>query len=332
MKVLVIGTGVIGTTYGYVLANVGHDVTHDVRRGQASTEGTDIEIRLLDGRTTEPRQVEAIYPATIVDTFDPDDAYDLILVSLKHYDVPAILPQLAAGAGDADILFFNNWWDDLASIEATLAGRYLWGFPVAGGGWIDGALDAALLDSVHLGEVGGLPTPRLARTRELFESAGLRVEIEPDILHWLWVHFATEAGLISSAIAAGSIDALLDDTDKLEAAILAGREALEVCRARGVDVDGIPDARTFYAPAAAVAVGVHDFYTTNLAARRILERHTGVEELKRIYGDVVATGRRLGVAMPRLTGLGPAVEAWTGATRGPAQPAADPPLASIARS
>ena len=166
--------------------------------------------------------------------------------------------------------------------------------------------------------------------RELFESAGLRVEIEPDILHWLWVHFATEAGLISSAIAAGSIDALLDDTDKLEAAILAGREALEVCRARGVDVDEIPDAATFYAPAAAVAVGVHDFYTTNLPARRILERHTGVEELKRIYRDVVATGRGLGVEMPRLTGLGPAVEAWTGATRESARPA-DPPLASIAR-
>lgn len=332
MKVLVIGTGVIGTTYGYVLANVGHDVTHYVRRGQASADATDIEIRLLDGRTAEPRQIEAVYPAKIVEDFGQDDAYELIIVSLKHYDVPGILPQLAADAGGADILFFNNWWDDLASIDAVLSGRYLWGFPVAGGGWIDGALDAALLDSVHLGEVGGGASARLTRIKALFESAGLRVEIETAILPWLWVHFATEAGLISSAIAAGSIDALLDDTSRLEAAILAGREALEVCRARGVDIDAVPDAQTFYAPAGAVAVGVHDFYTTNLPARRILERHTGVDELKRIYGDVVATGRELGVAMPRLTGLGPAVEAWTGATRGSARPAADAPLASTARA
>jgi 2-dehydropantoate 2-reductase len=152
--------------------------------------------------------------------------------------------------------------------------------------------------------------------RGVFESAGLKVEIEPDILHWLWVHFATEAALISSAIAAGSVDALLDDTTRLQDAILAGREALEICRARGVPIERIPDAATFFAPADAVAIGIHDFYATNLPARRILERHTGVEELKRIYADVMATARQLGMDMPRLGALGPVVEAWTGGTNG----------------
>jgi Ketopantoate reductase len=316
MKVLVYGTGVIGTTYGFVLAQAGHDVTHYVRPGEGAAHPADIRIRLLDGRTAEPRELDAVYPAKIVDGFGPNDGYELILVSLKHYDVPHILYQLAVDAGKADILFFNNWWDDLAPIDAVLKGRYLWGFPVAGGGWSDGVLDAALLDSVHLGEIDGSATERLARIRGLFESAGLTVEVDTDILNWLWVHFATEAGLISSAIAAGSIDALLDDTRILEEAVLAGREALEVCRARGVPVEQIPDAQTLYGPAAAVAVGIHDFYATNVPARKILGRHTGVEELKRIYGDVVATGRQLGVAMPRLSELGPAVEAWQGATSG----------------
>lgn len=313
MKLLVIGTGVIGTTYGYVLAQAGHDVAHYVRRPDAAAaHPAGIEIRLLDGRRATPHEVDAVYPARLVGQFSPEDRYDLILVSLKHYEVPSILEPLAAGAGNADILFFNNWWADLSSIDTVLAGRYLWGFPVAGGGWIDGALDAALLDSIHLGRVAGGATRGLARSMELFQSAGLRVEVEADILHWLWVHFASEAGLISSAIAAGSIEALLDDVGTLEAAILASREALEVCRARGVDVDLIPDAQTFYAPVEAVALGIHDFYATNLPARRILERHTGVEELKRIFGDVVRTGRELGVPMPRLTALEPAVEAWTG--------------------
>ncbi len=316
MKVLVIGTGVIGTTYGYVLAQAGHDVAHYVRRIPAEVHADGIEIRLLDGRRSEPHEVQDVYPARIVEGFTPDDGYELILVSLKHYEVASILPQLAAGAGAANILFFNNWWADFSSIDAVLAGRYLWGFPVAGGGWVDGALDAALLDSIHIGTVPNGATAGLASTIGLFESAGLRVEVEADILHWLWVHFATEAGLIASAIAAGSIEGLLDDVGTLEAAILASREALEVCRARGVDVDAVPDAQTFLAPAEAVAIGIHDFYATNLPARRILERHTGVEELKRIYADVVQTGRELGVPMPRLSALGPAVEAWTGAAGG----------------
>ena len=330
MKVLVYGTGVIGTTYGYVLAEGDHEVSHLVRPGREGDHPSGIRIRLLDGRTPEPVERDVVYPARIVEAFGPNDGYELILVSLRHYDVQAILPELAAGAGDADILFFNNWWGDLASIDAALAGRYMWGFPVAGGGWIDGVLEAALLDNIHLGEVGRPTATRFARTAGLFESAGLRVDVEADILHWLWVHFATEAGLISSAIAAGSIDALLDDIGTLANAILAGREALEVCRARGVDVDTVPDAQTFYAPADAVALGIHDYYATNLPARKILERHTGVEELKRIYADVVATGLRLGVPMPRLIGMGPAVEAWTGVDRGLTATSTRPGAAGVA--
>ena len=312
MKILVYGTGVIGTIYGDVLAQAGHDVVHYVRTPRPVGRGSALDLNLLDGRTPEPHELHLRYPARIVDGFGPADRFDLILVSLKHYDVPAVLYQLAVDAGKADILFFNNWWDDLTAIDEVLAGRYLWGFPVAGGGWVDGVLDAALLDTVHLGEIGGATTPRLDRVRMMFESAGLRVEVEPDILHWLWVHFATEAALISAAISAGAVDALLDDIARLQSAILAGREALEVCRARGVAVEQIPDAATFFAPADAVAVGIHDFYASNLPARRILERHTGVEEVKRIYADVVATGQRLGVAMPRLTAVKTAVEAWTG--------------------
>ena len=34
MKVLMFGTGVIGTIYGYVLAQAGNDVTHYVREGK----------------------------------------------------------------------------------------------------------------------------------------------------------------------------------------------------------------------------------------------------------------------------------------------------------
>jgi 2-dehydropantoate 2-reductase len=320
MKVLVYGTGVIGTIYGEVLSQAGHDVSHYVRTGRPAGRGSALDLNLLDGRTAEPHELQLRYPARIVDGFGPADNYELILVSLKHYDVPAVLYQLAVDAGPADILFFSNWWDDLTAIDDVLAGRYLWGFPVAGGGWSDGVLDGALLDTVHLGEMGDAMTPRLERVRGLFESAGLKVEIEPGMLHWLWVHFATEAALISAAISAGGVDALLDDTSRLENAILASREALAICRARGVAVEQIPDAATFFAPAAAVAAGIHDFYATNLPARRILERHTGVEELKRIYTDVVATGRQLGLALPRLTELGTAVEAWTGEPRADADP------------
>lgn len=317
MRILVLGTGVIGTTYGYVLAEAGHDVRHYVRLcGDSDRRPGTIPLHLLDGRTTEAPEIDTIYEARIVDRFAPTDGYDLVMASVKHYDLPACLPRLALGAGGADILLFNNWWDTFAAVEHQLAGRYLWGFPVAGGSWRDGTLDAAILDHVELAEPDDRQTPRLARVAACFESAGLTVERPPRMLDWLWIHFATEAGLIASAIEAGSIDALLDDTARLTDAVLAVRDGLEVCRARGIDVDAVPDAQAFYAPAEMVAAGIQHFYAMSPPARRILDRHTGVQELKRIYGDVVATGLDLGVTMPRLLALGPSVEAWDGTVPG----------------
>ena len=38
--------------------------------------------------------------------------------------------------------------------------------------------------------------------------------------------------------------------------------------------------------------------------------HTGEEELKRIYCDVLAEGKRLGVAMPHFAALEPYVDAF----------------------
>lgn len=55
MKVLVIGTGVIGTTYGYVLANVGHDVTHYAGSSVRATQRR--QQRSIAGRH-EPAQTD----------------------------------------------------------------------------------------------------------------------------------------------------------------------------------------------------------------------------------------------------------------------------------
>ena len=64
-------------------------------------------------------------------------------------------------------------------------------------------------------------------------------------------------------------------------------------------------------PEGVVAQGIMELYEADRAARRIMERHAGGEELTRIYFDVLATGRELGVAMPALEPLGPFVAALT---------------------
>lgn len=203
----------------------------------------------------------------------------------------------------ADVLFFNNLWTDLATVERYLPrSQYLWGFPVAGGGFTTSGLEAALLDEVRLGEMDGRETERLKRVADVF-AAGLKPDVRENMLHWLWIHFAVEASIVGTAIKVGSAQAFLDDTGNIEAGILAVRETFEVVKARGVDVEAAPDAAAFYAPVDLAAQGIQAFYAANRPARKIMEYHNGIEELKRLYYDVLATGEQLGVAMPRFRAL-----------------------------
>ena len=307
MKVCVVGSGVIGTIYGLLLSDAGHDVTHYVREVALTPLAAGVTVRLLDGRNPAGSEVNHWYRPALTEHIDP--GYDLILASVRHYQVGELLPVLAATEGD--VLFFNNLWTSFAPIDRGLgAGRYLWGFPVAGGGWDGNRLEAALLGEVHLGEVDGRSSARLSRVAALFEGCGLGVNISADIGTWLRVHFAIEAGVIGSVIAVGDVEEFLNDLGHLQDAVLAARDALAVVRARGIVIDDSPDAQMFLAPAEAVAQAIYAEYQTNPAARKIMQRHNGGEELTRIYHDVLDTGRQLQVSIPHLEALADAVDAW----------------------
>jgi len=309
MKIFVFGTGVIGSIYGYVLGQAGNQISHFVRPGKAASLAKGISVHLLDGRTKKPGEISVLYQPKTVEDFSPADAYDLVIVSVRHYQLESVLSVLEDRIGSSDLLIFNGNWDGLQGLDKYLPrSRYLWGYPVAGGGYKAGTLDAALLDNVILGELDGKSTPRLASVSQLFEKAGLKPEVQPNILHWLWVHFAFNCGLIAAAFKAGGPDELLDSVPRLHDGILAGRDTLAVCAARGVDVKSFEDARAFYQLAWLGAFGFWTIMRSNHPARKIVETHTAVDELQRMYMDVLKTGEELKIPMPHYRALKEYVE------------------------
>jgi len=311
MEICVVGTGVIGTIYGAVLAESGSAVTHLVRPGGASRLDHGVEVELLDARLGQVRERRIAYQPQTVDHLEPG-RFELVLASVHHNQVADLLPTLAAAGGD--VALFNNWWDTFAPVEAHLAGRYTWAFPVAGGGFDGRRLHAALLDHVVVSGDQRQAGACSERVAQLFTGSDLSVERPPDMLTWLWVHFATEAGIIAAAIKTGDVAAFLDNIDALTEGVLGVRDALAVVAARGVDPWQRPEAQMFLADAGEVAAGIRTIYQVDRAARLIMERHTGGDDLSRIYRDVTATGRELGVAMPVLAALGQYVEAYAAAS------------------
>jgi len=309
MRILIFGAGAIGTIYGYVLAKAGNDVTHYVRPGKKKALEKGIHIRLLDGRLKHPQEETALYPLKVVESLSPSDKYELFIVSVRHYQLESVLPILKDTVGNADILFFSGNWEGLEFIDKYLPrSKYLWGYPVAGGGYTPQGLNAALLENIQLGEIDGRSTPRLQRVQALFEQAGLKVDIQNNMLHWLWVHFAINCGIIASAFKAGGAPELLNSIPALHTGILAGREALEVCQARGIDVKAYEDAKAFYQPAWLGAAIIWLMMKTNLPARKIMETHTALDELQRMYWDLLKTGEKLDIPMPHYISLSTYVE------------------------
>jgi 2-dehydropantoate 2-reductase len=309
MKILIIGAGVIGTIYGYALADAGNDITHYVRTGKKKSFTNGIRIHLLDGRESKPKEKEVLYPLKVTEDISSEDRYDLILVSVRHYQLESVLPLLRDHAGNADILFFNGNWDGLDIIDQYLPrAKYLWGFPVAGGGYTSWGLDAALLNEVRLGEIDGQHTQRIEQIAKMFQQAGIKVDVQDNMLHWLWVHFAINCGIIAAAFKAGGARELLNSISFLRLGILAGREALAVCQQRGVNVHLYEDARSFYAPALLGAIVVWFTIKTNRPARKIMESHTAIEELQRMCTDLINTGNQLKVDMLLLNTLVPYIE------------------------
>jgi 2-dehydropantoate 2-reductase len=309
MKILMFGAGVIGTVYGYALAQAGNDVTHYVRPGKKAALEHGVHMRLLDGREKKPIDREVTYNLKVVETLSPADDYELFIVSVRHYQLESVLPLLKANLGRADLLLFNGNWAGLETVDQVFPrSKYLWGFPVAGGGYLGQKLDAALLDEIRLGEIGGSRTPRLQRISDMFEQARLKVDVQSNMLHWLWVHFAINCGIIGAAFKAGGAPELLNSISNLRKGILAGREALAVCQARGVDVRAYDDAKAFYQPAWLGAAVVWLMMKTNGLARKIMERHTAVDELQRMYHDLLQTGEQLMVPMPHYKSLQPYVD------------------------
>ena len=203
-----IGFGVIGTIYGCVLAEAGHDVLHYVRPGRAAVLRGGAKVSVLDARAGEAKERRLSYRPELVEGLDGVGA-DVVLASVRHYQLDELLPLLANARPEADLLFFNNLWTSFEPADAQLRGRYLWGFPVAGGGYEDGVLEAAPLPAVHLGVVPGADGSRLEALIDLFSGCGLEVEVQTDMLAWLWTHFAVEAGVIATAIRAGGVDTFL---------------------------------------------------------------------------------------------------------------------------
>ena len=307
LRVLVYGAGVQGSLYAARLHGRGHEVTllaRGTRLSELRAHGVE-----LDDLVSGQRYRSTV---SVTERLDPEDSYDLALVTVRRDQIDSVLPALAASQVPT-IVFFHNHANGSESLTSAVgAGRVLLGFPGAGGSReVGGRVRYALIaqQPTTLGEPSGKRTPRLEQLAGLLRDAGFPVETSLHMDAWLRSH-AVFVTAVSGALyqAGGHAAALAASPESVLHVVRAVGEGFRALRALGLAGHPLNLRVIFeWVPPPLAALYWRRFFSLPLA-EDILARHARVAG-----GEMLALVRDLqGVIgpdeVPALRGLWAAVE------------------------
>ena len=308
MKIMILGLGVIGTTYAYAFQKAGFETEHLIRKQKRNACPKELSVKLLDGRRTP--KGEDVRDTYTVHLAQPDSRYDLILISVSGGRLKEAVHTLNSSRISGTILLCNGVSEERSELNSILQGRkYLLGYPVAGGqmDMENAQMDCVLFDHIMLEREDRAAVSNYADIVSLFEKAGIKTECPYDMLEWIWLHMAINAGVITAAAATGSIAdsaaaarKLMGSAPALSRAILVIRECVKIEEARGVDLRNYKtELLPYRLPAVLSGCIMKHLFRTNRLTRQIMELHANRDDLLYVCGSVYREGRRLHVPAPR---------------------------------
>lgn len=184
MRIAIVGTGAIGSSFAYQLARAGHAVTVIARGARLERLQRDGAIVLVSGE----RAVVQVSAA-----LDASTPYDLVLVTVLAPQVAAVMPVLRASAART-VMFMFNTFEPLEPLrDAVGAGRFAFGFP--------GGVFALLRDGKIERQIRSGTTAGDAVWAKTFTEAGIPTVVEADMHSWLRSH----AALVIPLMAIGTV-------------------------------------------------------------------------------------------------------------------------------
>jgi len=231
MRVLIVGSGVIGTVYGAHLAAGGHAVSvlkHSPRTDRVAADGLEARDVLAGTCIQAPVSVVPVASA---------EPYDLVLVAVRADQLKAARAQLAALAGRPTVLLFGNNLGGRPP-AGDVAGQLRQGFP-----GVAGVLREGVAEYVRIPQQ---PTaleadsdPWLGALEQALGCRGFAVRRVTNMDGWLLYHAAFVACVAAALFRCGIDPGLLAaDHATLNLMCSAIREAFGALRRAGVT--GLP--------------------------------------------------------------------------------------------
>ena len=308
MKILVCGSGPLGSLFAARLQQGGHDVTL-LARGQRLADLRQHGIVLHDVRTDEWSTVRT----SLVESLAPDADYDLALVVMRKNQALALLPTLAANRVIPNILFLmNNAAGPDQLVQSLGRARVLIGFPTSGG-YRDGPVMHVLTGqpggemTVPIGEIDGRRTDRIqAVAAALGQMPGFKVEVRSDMDAWLKYHVALLMPSLVAAFYACGMDRMrmVGTRDALVLAVRAIREGFQVLQRLGYPITP-PALRVFAWLPEPLLVWVLQRRLRSPLMEVALAKHAGAakDEVQQLADELLALARTTTAPTPAIDRL-----------------------------
>lgn len=310
MKILVYGSGPLGSLFAAKLGQSGNDVSI-LARGQRLADLREYGIVLEDWRTKE----QSTTRVNVVEQLASEDAYDLVLVIMRKNNALDILPVLTANRHTPNVAFMmNNAAGPGCWIEALGKERVLIGFPSSAGyrdghviHYVTGTEDKPM--SILLGEVDGQITERTRQVAQIFDQVpGWRAEIRSDMDTWHRYHVALLMPSLAPALYACGTDnrRLARTRDAVTLAVRAIREGFRVLQSLSLPVTPSQFKFLTWLPEP-VLVPLLQHFLADEQVEIAMVRHANAarDEIKHLTDEFLTLARPTGVPTPAIDRLYP---------------------------
>ena len=198
-------------------------------------------------------------------------------------------------------------WEDRPYLEKTMGGwKYVLGYPVAGGNTSGSTLNCCVFDHFMLETRSKTDISNYDALIRLFSDCGIKPEIPYDMLEWIWLHMAINAGVITTAGKYGNVqdtsaaaEKIMNSSKALSEAVLSIRETANIVASRGVCLKNYKNELLPYRILSKLAgLIMKKMFADNLLTRKIMTLHSNLTDLLFVCKSVYECGRENHVQAP----------------------------------